>query len=132
MVYCKILNTIWLYTFEKLKMRNRIQIYWLAQIVGWGLFVLGNILIAKMQMQEVKGLYVVSVCIFIIGILITHFFRYLIHRLGLKKMNILVLILITIPSSLVLSFLFTSINTSINDAINAKPILLESFGNRNF
>ncbi len=115
-----------------MKAGKRIQIYWLAQMGGWGLFVLGNILVAKMQMQDVKGLYVVSLCIFVLGILITHFFRFLIHRLGLKKMNILLIILITIPSSLLLSFLFTSVNTSINDVINGRPILLETFGTRVF
>lgn len=115
-----------------MKMNNRTQMYWLAQFGGWGLFVFGNILVAKMQSQEVQGLYVVSLCIFLLGILITHIFRSIVHTLGWKKKNILTVILLVIPSSLLLSLVFTSANTAINDIINNRVPLVESFGGRVF
>jgi sensor histidine kinase YesM len=113
-------------------MQNRTQIYWLAQIGGWGLFVFGNILVAKMQSQEVHGLYIVSLCIFLLGIFITHLFRGIILYFGWKRMNILSIIFFVIPSSLILSFIFTSANTALNDLINNRVPLVESFGSRVF
>lgn len=98
-------------------MRNRTRIYWLSQLIGWGLFVLGNILSASFQNEPVKALYAVSLCIIVVGILTTHIYRWFIHRLGWKKLNIPALIPRVFFSSILMSAVFTTINTALTDIL---------------
>ncbi|MFN0032494.1 MAG: sensor histidine kinase [Flavobacteriales bacterium] len=112
-------------------MRNRLQIYWIAQLGGWGLFVAATIVIANLWSQNTTGLYNFSLCILLTGILLTHAFRWCIHRLGWKRMNILKIILIIIPTSLLLSFLFISINTAFSNVLYQR-FLFDTFFARDF
>lgn len=107
-------------------MRNRIKIYWLSQFTGWGLFVLGNILSASFQDEPASALYAVSLCILVVGIVTTHIYRWFIHRLGWKKLNIPALIPRVFFSSIAMSIVFTTINTGLTDALVGEVPLVRS------
>lgn len=96
---------------ERMKMTKRAQFYWLSQMVGWGIFVLGNLVSSRIQGQNLDNLYRASLVVFLSGIGITHSFRILIHYQGWKKLNVLALIPRTLIASVVMSILFITLNT---------------------
>jgi hypothetical protein len=108
-------------------MKNRNLIYWACQILGWGLFVLGNILTAPSEGSNLAKVYNISVLIFIMGIGITHSFRWGVHHWGWKKLNIPALIPRILISAIVMSTLFVMFNTALTDILNGEPPLVDSF-----
>jgi two-component system, LytTR family, sensor kinase len=87
----------------------------LAQIGGWGLLVVGNIINATIQEQLGAFTVFASIAIFMLGISLTHFYRWLIHRLLWKRLRIPALIPRILISSIVLSGLFTFFNNVFED-----------------
>jgi two-component system, LytTR family, sensor kinase len=96
-------------------LNNRTKIYWLAQIGGWGLLVIGNIINATIQEQLGAFTVFASIAIFILGVSLTHFYRWLIHRLLWKRLSIPALIPRILISSIALSGLFTFFNNVFED-----------------
>ncbi|MEY3399313.1 MAG: LytT sensor histidine kinase [Bacteroidota bacterium] len=89
--------------------------YWASQVMGWGLFVLGNIITASLTSQDLELTWVVSAFIFVTGILTTHGFRYLFHRWQWKRLQLgplIIRVLISVPA---LSLVFTFVNTILVD-----------------
>ncbi|MEZ4799191.1 MAG: histidine kinase [Flavobacteriales bacterium] len=108
-------------------MKNRELIYWLCQIIGWGLFVLGNILSAPFVGSDLNQVVKLSIMIFLMGIGITHLFRILVHRWGWKKSNNWLLVPRVLIASIVMGFFLVSFNTAITDLINGDSLDLTSF-----
>jgi sensor histidine kinase YesM len=108
-------------------MKNRAFIYWACQILGWGLFVLGNVLTAPAVGDDLNKVYNVSIMIFIMGVGITHSFRWGLHKWGWKKLNIPALIPRILISAIVMSALFVTFNTALTDFLNGQTPLVESF-----
>jgi sensor histidine kinase YesM len=108
-------------------MKNRIFAYWACQILGWGLFVLGNVLTAPAVGNDLAKVYNVSLMIFIMGIGITHSFRWGIHKWGWKGLNIPALIPRILISSLFMSALFVVFNTALTDLLYEETPLVDSF-----
>ncbi len=108
---CRIVN------FETMIPNKRNQIYWLSQFTGWGIFVLGNILSAYVQETTPQGIYVLSLFIFVIGILITHGLRLISHSLNWKRLSIPRLIPRVLLSSAVMSIVFVLLNTVFTNII---------------
>jgi sensor histidine kinase YesM len=108
--------------------RNRNIVYWACQIIGWILFILGNIISAIITDQDLNRALNVSIMVFIMGVSITHIFRTIIHHLGWKKLNILALIPRILVASILMSFLFVLFNTALTDIINGDyPLILTFF-----
>ncbi|MCC6601309.1 MAG: histidine kinase, partial [Crocinitomicaceae bacterium] len=70
-------------------MNRRNILYWICQAGGWGLFVLGNFVIASMQEQPFGRIAVLSALIFLMGIGTTHVFRNFIKKRKWARLNIL-------------------------------------------
>ncbi len=96
-------------------MNNRTKIYWLAQIGGWGLLVVGNIINASIQEQMTATTVLASLGIFVLGVALTHFYRWLILYLDWKRLSIPALIPRVLVSSILLSTLFTLFNHVFKD-----------------
>jgi len=98
--------------------KRRNQIYWLSQATGWGLFVLGNILSASVQGSPHDGIFIISLFIFIVGILTTHCFRLLVHRWNWKRLNIPALIPRVFAATIAMSLIFVLLNTIFTNLIS--------------
>ena len=103
--------------FDGMRLGNRMHVYWLSQICGWGLFVMGNIVSASIQDEPFRGIYVVSFFILVVGILVTHVFRNLVHRWSWKRLNIPQLIPRMLFSAVIMSAVFTTFNTLLTDLL---------------
>lgn len=101
-------------------MNNRTKIYWLAQIGGWGLLIVGNIINASIQEQMTTATVLASLGIFVLGVGLTHFYRSLILHLDWKRLSIPGLIPRVLMSSIVLSTLFTLFNMVFKDIMSGK------------
>ncbi len=108
-------------------MSNRKYIYWACQLIGWGVFILGNILTAQMRDTDMQRVYNVSVMVFIMGVGITHSYRWLIHQWNWSERNIPALIPRVLVSSAVLSFVFVTFNTAVSELMVNQPPLINSF-----
>ena len=93
-----------------MRMKKRAQFYWLSQMGGWGVFVLGNLVSSRIQGQNLENLYRAGLVVFLTGIGITHFFRMWIHYQGWKKLNVLSLIPRALLAAVVMSMLFITLN----------------------
>ncbi|MFM9984046.1 MAG: hypothetical protein ACKVOK_02350, partial [Flavobacteriales bacterium] len=91
-------------------MKKRTQFYWLSQMGGWGIFVLGNLVSSRIQGQNLDNLYRAGLVVFLTGIGITHFFRMWIHYQGWKRLSALSLIPRALLASVVMSMLFITLN----------------------
>ncbi|MFZ4784753.1 MAG: sensor histidine kinase [Flavobacteriales bacterium] len=107
-------------------MRNRTFVYWLMQILGWGLFIMGNIIVGAMQQNNISQVYNDSILIFIMGIGFTHSYRWLIHLLNWKRLNILALIPRIILASVLMGAFFMIFNTTLSDLLNGEFPLIGS------
>lgn len=107
-------------------MKNRNLIYWSCQFLGWGLFALGNVLSAPAGGSDLAKVYNISIMIFIMGIGITHSFRWGIHKWGWKKLNIPALIPRILISAIFMSALFVMFNTALTDILNEDTPLVHS------
>lgn len=107
-------------------MRNRTFVYWLMQILGWGLFIMGNIIVGAMQQNNISQVYNDSILIFIMGIGFTHSYRWIIHQLNWKRLNILALIPRVILASIMLGAFFMIFNTTLSDLLNGEFPLIGS------
>jgi two-component system, LytTR family, sensor kinase len=115
---------------------GRKKIYWLAQISGWGLFVLGNILSASFQeinypnihssLGDISSIYLISLFIFFIGIFSTHLFRSLVIQWKWSVMSIGRLLPRMLLAAFVLSLCFTTFNTLMTDLISGEIPLVKS------
>jgi two-component system LytT family sensor kinase len=101
-------------------MRNRTFVYWLMQILGWGLFIMGNIIVGAMQQNNISQVYNDSILIFIMGIGFTHSYRWIIHQLNWKRLNILAMIPRVILASILLGAFFMIFNTTLSDLLNGE------------
>lgn len=97
---------------------KRNQVYWLSQATGWGLFVLGNILSASVQGSSHDGIYIISLFIFVVGVLTTHCFRLLVHKWNWKRLNIPALIPRVFAATLGMSLVFVLLNTVFTNLIS--------------
>lgn len=114
--------------FDGMRFGKRTQIYWLSQLTGWGLFVLGNIISASIQAEVIPGLYIVSLFILINGILVTHIFRNVVVKLRWASLNIPQLIPRMLLSSVLMSLAFTLFNTILTDLLSRNiPLLTTLF-----
>jgi two-component system LytT family sensor kinase len=113
-------------TFDQMRIGKRTQIYWLSQLTGWGLFVLGNIISASIQAEVIPGLYIVSLFILINGILVTHIFRNLVVKLKWSSLNIPQLIPRMLLSAVLMSLAFTLFNSVLTDLLSGNIPLLTS------
>jgi two-component system, LytTR family, sensor kinase len=93
-----------------MRMKKRAQFYWLSQMGGWGIFVLGNLVSSRIQGQNLENLYRAGLVVFLTGIGITHFFRMWIHYQGWKKLNVISLIPRALLAAVVMSMLFITLN----------------------
>ncbi|MBX7051537.1 MAG: histidine kinase [Flavobacteriales bacterium] len=109
-----------------MRIGKRTQIYWLSQLTGWGLFVLGNIISASIQAEVIPGLYIVSLFILINGILVTHIFRNMVVKLQWASLNIPQLIPRMLLSSILMSLAFTLFNTILTDLLSGNIPLLKT------
>lgn len=107
-------------------MRNRTFVYWLLQILGWGLFIMGNIIVGAMQQNNISQVYNDSILIFIMGIGFTHSYRWVIHQLNWKRLNILALIPRVVFASMLLGAFFMIFNTTLSDMLNGEFPLIGS------
>ncbi len=117
-------------------MTGRKKIYWVAQIAGWGLFVLGNILSASFQdttfsnvhssVGDIPTIYIVSFFIFFIGIFSTHVFRSLVIQWKWSLMSVGKLLPRMILAAVILSLCFTTFNTLMTDIISGEVPLVSS------
>lgn len=107
-------------------MRNRTFVYWLLQILGWGLFIMGNIIVGAMQQNNISQVYNDSILIFIMGIGFTHSYRWIIHQLNWKRLNILALIPRVILASILMGAFFMIFNTTLSDLLNGEFPLIGS------
>lgn len=108
-------------------MRNRELVYWLCQIIGWGLFVLGNILSAPFVGSDLNQVVKLSIMIFLMGIGITHIFRLLVHRWGWKTSNNWLLVPRVLIASIFMGFFLVTFNTAITDIMNGEALELATF-----
>lgn len=113
--------------FLKIKMRNRELIYWICQVLGWGTFVLGNIISAPFVGSDLTQVYKLSAMIFLMGIGITHLFRVLVHKWGWQHSNTLLLVPKVLFASVVMAFFLVTFNTAITDFLNEETPLISSF-----
>lgn len=96
---------------------RRNQIYWLSQFVGWGLFVFGNILSASIQGSSIEGIYLISLFIFVVGILTTHAFRLLVKKWHWTSLSIPRLIPRILLAAIISSATFVIINTVVTNIL---------------
>lgn len=113
-------------------MSKKAVVYWVSQITGWGLFILGNIVTAVISEKDLSHTYKVSIIFFIMGIGITHSFRWLIHQWGWKKIEILALVPRVLMASFVMSFIFVLFNTALTDVFNGEFPLMDSILRQTF
>jgi two-component system LytT family sensor kinase len=104
-------------TFESMISNRRNQIYWLSQFIGWGLFVFGNILSASIQGSGIRGVYLISLCIFVVGILTTHAFRLLVNKWRWTTLSIPRLIPRILLAAIICSATFVAINTAFTNIL---------------
>ena len=79
--------------------------YWLFQVTGWGLFALINVFFA-LTFDKVSNTFLNRLIVFLcLGILITHFMRWIIHKMELllKPLNL------QIPGFILLTFIIALI-----------------------
>jgi two-component system, LytTR family, sensor kinase len=106
-------------------MNNRSKIYWLAQLGGWGLLVIGNVINATIQDDLRLYTLFASLAIFFLGIGLTHFFRFLVLKWEWKRLSIPALIPRVLAASISLSGLFTFFNLVWEDLSVGKWPLVE-------
>jgi two-component system, LytTR family, sensor kinase len=113
-------------------MRNRNFIYWLCQLGGWSLFVLGNILAATAMGTGMSQVYRLSIFILVMGIITTHTFRTLVHKWNWQRYSIIALVPRILISAVVMSLFFTLVNTVLTDIMNKELGVLASVLDKRF
>lgn len=113
-------------------MNKKTIVYWLSQVTGWTLFILGNIVTAIIADEDLRHAYNVSIMVFIMGVGITHAFRWLIHQWGWKKLGILPLVPRVLSASFIMSFVFVVFNTALTDFFNGDVPLVETMFQQTF
>jgi two-component system, LytTR family, sensor kinase len=110
-----------------MRMKQRTKLYWLSQVGGWGLFVLGNLFIAYIREDLTPGDFVASLFILIVGIAVTHAYRNLIHQWNWKRLNILALLPRILLASVLISLVFTVVGTCLTELAEGKIPFMEMF-----
>jgi len=104
-------------------MANRAATYWMFQLAGWGLFILGNVLIAAVSGRAAdRSLWLVSLITLIYGVGLTHALRSLIHVLGWKKHSVTSLVPRVFLVSLVLGPVFVMLTTVTGHVLSTEEI----------
>ena len=101
-------------------MNRRWTIYWISQMIGWGVFVIGNLLVAYLRNEINDVTYIASACLFLFGITLTHIYRYLIHSRNWNKLTIVALVPRVILASIGLGFILTTISTMLTNVLRGK------------
>jgi two-component system, LytTR family, sensor kinase len=99
-------------------MRNRTLIYWLCQLSGWGLLVLGNFLFALTDDNYRDYVYTLTVIILVIGISTTHLYRAIVKRWRWSALSITQLLPRIFLASIALGVVFTLVSSSITQLIS--------------
>jgi two-component system, LytTR family, sensor kinase len=98
----------------------RANLYWICQFGGWGLFVLGNVVIAVIDGESQLGLALVSMLTILAGIGLTHGLRHFIHKWKWSGMGLGPMIPRVFISALVLGLAFVVLNTVLSDILTGR------------
>ncbi len=110
-------------------MRNRTLIYWLCQLSGWGLFVLGNFFFALTDDNYRSYVYTLTIIILVIGISTTHLYRAVIKSWNWSALSITQLLPRIFVASILLGTFFTLVSSSITQFISSSPFRIEAIIN---
>jgi LytS/YehU family sensor histidine kinase len=107
-------------------LKFNLRTYWYAQIIGWGLFVLGNDITHIIAQTFVLELVFSSLLTFFCGIAVTHGFRQIVHKLGWNKLRVGALVPRVILSTLVMSMVYLFLYGALSDLLipNTERILV--------
>jgi two-component system, LytTR family, sensor kinase len=94
------------------------KIYWACQLGGWLFLVLLNSLFFKLSNAFTSNVAISMLLLLIIGIFLSHLYRYFIVRLGWMKLKIAPLIPRVIIATIVLAFLADYVQYSIELLLN--------------
>ena len=112
------------------KRRNRI--YWICQILGWGIFTGGNLLNLFVQGKVIPDLIVYLILMFITGITITHIFRGFAQKWNWASLGILPLLPRVFMAVIAMSLIFTTIVGGINDLMPRSTTTMLSLSSPDF
>lgn len=115
------------------RMRNRTFVYWICQVTCWGLFSLGNVLMAVI-LGEATSLrfFFISAGVVVLGISVTHIYRYFIHRWRWKEKTIPSLLWRMPLAALACGLILTILQFTVFDLANGRMPLFEQFSIRKF
>ncbi|MFM1931608.1 MAG: LytT sensor histidine kinase [Bacteroidota bacterium] len=107
-------------------MSRRERIYWLCQWIGWGLFASGAVINVALQGRVVWEVPVSATIMMVLGIGITHAFRTLLRRANYLSQPLWKQALLILPTSLVMSLLFSLAYGALHDAflVRGRKILV--------
>lgn len=100
------------------KIIPRKQLYWISQIVGWSLYILLLVVLNKIEGFQITfnlGLNLVTA--FVLGIVLSHFYRELILKLDWLRFKIVELIPRILGTSLLLSINYIAIHQFVSDVV---------------
>jgi two-component system, LytTR family, sensor kinase len=107
--------------FLEIAMRNRFLIYWICQLTGWGLFVLGNFFFALTDDNYREYVSTLTLIILVIGISTTHLYRSFIKKWRWSSLSITQLLPRIFLASIILGVVFTLASSSITQLISHGP-----------
>ncbi len=110
-------------------MRNRKRLYWICQITGWSVYVTVIVIATFLQAEEaqmaIDGEMITNfISIVVLGISITHLYRYFIIRLGWLDLNVLQLIPRAVVGAAVCSVLITVLMNGARSVLYGKDFFL--------
>jgi two-component system LytT family sensor kinase len=85
---------------------RRIAIYWIAQILGWGGYLIGNLAEPLLNDQLIFEILFTSLVIFVFGILVTHVFRAFVHHRAWTQLTLIKIIPRVLLSAVLEGILF--------------------------
>jgi len=80
-------------------MKNRDKIYWVAQLIGWGLFVAGNWMVYALKAPVYFDLVALWILVFVCGVGYSHAMRLAIKQLGWNNISVAGLIPRILPAA---------------------------------
>lgn len=98
-------------------MSRRERIYWICQVIGWGVFGAGNILNVALQGNLVWEIPASSAMMLVLGIAISHTYRGLIRASGIVNSAIWKQLLLVLPSAVLMSLIFAFAYGGLHDLL---------------